>query len=235
MNATTAPAVIELVNVTKTYQGPHSTHRVHALRNTTLRIRSGELLAIEGPSGCGKSTLLHILGTLDGPTDGRVILHGNDIAELSDRELSAQRAQHIGFVFQRFFLLDSLTALDNVATGLLYRRVPMPERRSRAEAALNHVGLGDRITHRPRELSGGEQQRVAIARAIIGEPDLILADEPTGNLDSTAGQAILQILRQLNRTGTAIAIVTHDHTIADTLPRRITLRDGAITTDTSTP
>jgi putative ABC transport system ATP-binding protein len=220
--------VLELRRVTKRYSG---TPPVEAIRQTDLRIRSGELLAIVGPSGSGKSTLLHVMGTLARPSTGSVLLEGSDVAGLSDRELSRVRGRRIGFVFQQFFLLDGLSALENVAMGLLYGRVPARQRRQRAAEVLRRVGLGNRLHHRPQELSGGERQRVAIARAVVGRPAIVLADEPTGNLDSRSSADVLSILRELNDEGTTLAVITHNPELAADLPRRVEVRDGAILHD----
>ena len=225
-------SVLELEEVTKEYPGSPS---VFALRSASLVITSGELAAIVGPSGSGKSTLLAIAGTLERPSTGRVTVAGNPVENLCDRDLSAIRAYEIGFVFQQFFLVPTLSTLDNVANGLLYRGVGVEERRRAARHALEDVDLAHRMSHRPTELSGGECQRAAIARALVGDPAIILADEPTGNVDSIQGTGILRVLTELNRNGATIVIVTHNQEIADALPRTVRLRDGAIEEDTGTP
>ncbi len=225
-----AEPVLELDRVEKTYG---SDPPVPALRGVSFRVRRGELAAIVGPSGSGKSTLLHLMGTLERPTTGRVSITGLDVAGLSDRELAAVRATRIGFVFQQFFLAEHSTVLENVADGLLYAGVPAAERRERAADALEAVGLGERVGARPTQLSGGERQRVAIARALVGRPALLLADEPTGNLDSATGETILALFGELHAQGATIVVITHEREIAARFPRRITMRDGLVVSDSA--
>jgi putative ABC transport system ATP-binding protein len=220
--------VAELRDVTRVYPGHPP---VHALRGVNLRVHPGELVGIVGPSGSGKSTLLNILGTLDRADAGIVRIDGHDVATLTDRQLSALRAHRIGFVFQQFFLAPGVSALDNVADGLLYTGLPMAERRRRATETLERVGLADRAHHRPNQLSGGQAQRVAVARALVSRPSLLLADEPTGALDSESGAGVLELLHELHQSGTTIVVITHDHDVAGLLPRQVHIRDGRITSD----
>jgi putative ABC transport system ATP-binding protein len=224
------PAVLELHEVTKTYG---SDPPVPALRGVGLTVARGELIAIVGPSGSGKTTLLHIIGTLDLPTSGTVRIDGIDVAGLDDRQLAALRARSIGFVFQQFFLAEHQTVLDNVADGLLYAGAPVHERRELAAQALNAVGLADRQHARPTTMSGGQRQRIAIARALVGRPAIVLADEPTGNLDSHTGEQLLELLQQLNAQGATIIVITHDHDLAARLHRQVHVRDGLIVSDTA--
>jgi putative ABC transport system ATP-binding protein len=225
-----APPALELAAVTKTYgeQSP-----VRALRGVSLTVRKGELMAIVGPSGSGKTTLLHVMGTLERPTTGAVRIDGVDVDSLDDRGLSALRARSIGFVFQQFFLAEHSTVLDNVADGLLYAGVEVRERRRRAAEALARVDLEQRASSRPTQMSGGQRQRVAIARALVGRPAIVLADEPTGNLDSATGASIIELLHELNAEGATIVVITHDAELATRLPRQVHVRDGLITSDST--
>ncbi len=219
-------AVLELDGVTKIYPGG-----VEALRGVDLHVGTGELVGIVGPSGSGKSTLLHVMGTLDRPTAGTVRLEGRDVSSMGERRIAAVRAFRIGFVFQQFFLLPGLSAVDNVAQGLLYTGLRAPERSRVARVALERVGLGGRLDHRPNELSGGERQRVAIARALTGDPAIVFADEPTGNLDSVSGAEVMGLLRALHAEGRTVCVITHDRELAGSLPRQVAMRDGRIESD----
>ncbi|MEI8056450.1 MAG: ABC transporter ATP-binding protein [Actinomycetes bacterium] len=220
---------MQLVNVRKIYPGP-----VEVLHGVDLTIKAGELVSIVGPSGSGKTTLLHLMGTLDQPTSGQVLINGIEVSSLSDRQLSAFRARTLGFVFQQFYLIDGVSAVDNVANGLLYSGVSLGRRRELAVRALRRVGLGHRLGQPPAKLSGGERQRVAIARALMARPAIVLADEPTGSLDTQSGDGVLQLLRELNTDGTTVIVITHDPAVAEAMDRQVTIRDGLIVSDVVT-
>ena len=225
-------AALELIDVVKEYPDEPP---IRALDGVSLRVDEGEMVAIVGPSGSGKSTLLHIIGTLDQPTSGIVRLAGVETSAMSDRNLSAVRSQLLGFVFQQFFLLDGMSALENVANGLLYSGIAPARRRAAAREALERVGLGHRLEHIPSKLSGGERQRVAMARAIINRPAIVLADEPTGNLDSKSGTSVMELITELHQEGRTIIIITHDRELAASLPRQVLVRDGKIESDDGAP
>ncbi|MFE2727311.1 ABC transporter ATP-binding protein [Kitasatospora sp. NPDC059327] len=225
--------VLELTGVVKEFGAQGAPLRI--LHGIDLTVDHGELVALVGPSGSGKSTMLSLIGTLDRPTAGSLRFEGQDVAALSEARLSALRAERIGFVFQQFFLLAGISAVTNVATGLLYSGVGRAERLERAAQALRLVGLGHRLDHKPHQLSGGEQQRVAIARAVVGRPALLLADEPTGALDSVTGSEVVDLLRELNANGTTVVVITHDQELARSLPRQVGIRDGRIAFDSAAP
>ena len=225
------PVVMELIEVRKSYPGNPP---VEALRGINLVVRRGELLALVGTSGSGKSTMLNIMGALDRPTSGKLCVDGQDLSNFSDRELSTLRGSRIGFIFQQFHLIAGLSVLENVSTGLLYQGINRSLRMERATQLLSRVGLGDRMTHLPHELSGGQQQRVAIARALMGDPAIVLADEPTGNLDSETSEEIMDLIHQLNEGGSTIVVVTHDGELARSLPGVVTLLDGVVKSDSRT-
>lgn len=221
-------AVLELVEVTKEYPGLPP---IRALDDVSMTVEAGELIAIVGPSGSGKSTLMNVIGTLDRPSAGSVLIEGNAVSDLSDAGLAGLRSARIGFVFQQFHLLEGSSALDNVATGLVYRGVRRHRRRELAASALERVGLGHRLDQKPPKMSGGERQRVAIARAIVGDPAIVLADEPTGNLDSRTSAEIIALMHRLNEEGSTIIVITHDRELAATFSRQVSMRDGAIVND----
>ena len=221
---------LSLEEVTKSY---HGTPPVHALSKVSLSVEHGEFLGIVGASGSGKSTLLHVIGTLSRPTTGSVYINGWPTEGMSDGELSGLRAKHVGFVFQEFFLLSGLSAVENVANGLVYSGIGITERLNRSEEMLERVGLGHRLNHRPSEMSGGEQQRVAVARALVHDPSFVLADEPTGNLDSVSTEALMKLFYELNAEGTTIILITHDREVAEQFPRRVELKDGRIEFDSA--
>ena len=227
-DSATASQVLSVEDVHKQYP---TTPPVHALRGVSFKIIENELVSVVGPSGCGKSTLLHVMGTLDRPTSGEVVVAGNRVSDLSDGDLSSIRAHHIGFVFQQFHLLSGMTALDNVADGLLYTGQPRSSRRELAEIELNRVGMGHRLDQDSIKLSGGELQRVATARAIVGGPSIVLADEPTGSLDSKNSEAIIELIKELHSAGSTIVVITHDIEIANSFPRVIAMRDGQVEKD----
>ena len=227
-----ASMVLDVVDVHKEYP---TTPPVHALRGVSFSVEQGELVSVVGPSGSGKSTLLHLMGTLDRPTAGDIVVAGHRVSELSDRDLSSLRAHHIGFVFQQFHLLSGLSALDNVADGLLYTGRPLRERREQAEIALRRVGMEHRLDQVAGKLSGGEMQRVSTARAFVGDPSIVLADEPTGNLDTKNSDAIVELIEELHATGATIVVITHNREIAESFPRVVGLRDGLIEYDSDLP
>jgi putative ABC transport system ATP-binding protein len=221
--------VLDIHDVTKSYPGEPP---VHALRGVSLTIGPGELVGVVGPSGSGKTTLLQLMGTLDRPSSGHVRIAGLDVATMPDDEVSYLRAMRIGFIFQQFFLAEHFTVLENVADGLLYAGIPLKQRRQRAVDALELVGLAERSHARPTQLSGGQRQRVAIARALVGQPAIVLADEPTGSLDQATGQSILALVDELHRAGSTIVVITHDHAIAERMPRKVEILDGHVVADT---